>query len=272
MRNGAVYFAIGFLAMSGAASAQNTEAIQSRTLLLPGSVNASVGTLVPGERGNVLSSVTTEQGFTPFRIGRMFVVGFANVGVRHDTDGLPWNRAVPATAGIKFVTMTRGGMFQGVVGAHAYVRDDVMDVSKAVYATYWHGWRGDIGSARSIIAPAAFPGYAYGSTGLVTAAEPDNWITSVSLQQGVTVLRYRGTSLIPFVGASGGVDTAGYNWNNRARLDGGVKVTREVLSGVIDIGMAHRRELDHLTGTSRTAPVVFVNFWLGWSPAVGAAR
>jgi hypothetical protein len=271
MHKRALYFVIALLGLSGAASAQNVEAIHGRTLLLPGSLNASVGTLVPGERGNVLSSVVTEQGFTPFRKGRTFVVGFANVGVRHDTDGLPWNRATPATAGVKLVTMTRAGMFQGVLGAHAYVRDDIVAVSKAVYATYWHGWRGDIGSSAVNLAKA-FPGYAYGSTGLVTAAEPDNWITSLAVQQGVTVIRYRGTALTPFVGASAGVDTADYNWNNRARVDAGVKVTREVLSGVVDFGMAHRSEVDHLTGSSRTAPVVFVNFWLGWNPALGVAR
>lgn len=259
---------ITVLSMPGAAFAQGVDSLHARTILLPGSLNVSIGTLAPGEPGNVVSSVTTEQGFTPFRKGPVFVVGFANVSVRHDTEGFPWNRTMPSTAGLKLVTATRAGIIQAVVGVNAHVRGDDVRVSKAAYATYWTGWRGDIISAQSTVLPDALPGYAYASSGFVTAAEPDNWISSLSIQQGATVFRYSGIAVIPFVGASASADSSGHNWNNRTRVDAGIKITREVLSGVVDIGIAQRHELDHLTRDSRVAPVVFVNFWLGWSPAL----
>ena len=251
----------------GAAFAQGAE-----TLQLPGSVSVSIGTLAPSERDNVISSVTTEQGFTPLRKGSFFVVGFANVSVRHDTDGLPWNRTNPSTAGVKLVNVSRVGVIQAVVGVTAYDRGDSIRASKAVYASYWAGWRGDMASARSAVLPDAFPGFAWASSGFVTAAEPNNWITSVSVQQGATLFRRGGVAVIPFAGAAAGADSSGYNWNNRMSADAGLKLSREVLSGVIEVGMAQRHEHHRLTHESQVAPVVFANVWIGWSPAVKVAR
>ena len=241
-------------------------------LQLPGSLSVSVGTLAPSERGNVVSSVTTEQGFTPFRKGSVFVVGFANLSVRRDTDGLPWNRTTPSTAGLKVVSVTRAGVVQAVVGVNAYDHVDGIRASKAIYGSYWAGWRGDLTPTHSAVLPDAFPGFAYASSGFVTAAEPDNWITSVSVQQGATVFRYGGVGVIPFAGAGAGADSSGYNWNNRMHTEAGLKISREVLSGVIEVGMAQRRERNRLTRETRVAPVVFANLWIGWSPAVDRAR
>lgn len=254
-----------------AAMAQTVETTLTRTLLLPGSLNLSAGTLAPAEPDNLLTSVTTEQGFTAFRRNRLFVVGFMNVTARYDTDNLPWNRTMPATAGVKIVTLTRAGMFQGVIGVNALERTDAVRVSKAVYGTYWTSWRGDAVSSHRLISKA-LPGHAYASTGFVTAAEPENWISSVYVQQGATLIRHWGVSAIPFVGAGGTADTAGAPWNNRTRLDAGVKATRELLTGVLEAGIAQRREWDYRAGDRRVAPVIFVNYWLGWNPAVGRSR
>jgi hypothetical protein len=79
-------------------------------------------------------------------------------------------------------------------------------------------------------------------------------------------------STIPFVGAGGTADTAGAPWNNRTRVEAGVKTTRELLTGMIEAGIAQRREWDYRAGDQRAAPVIFVNYWLGWSPAVGRSR
>lgn len=250
----------------GAAFAQGAALLQ-----LPGSVSVSIGTLAPSERGNVVSSVSTEQGFTPFRKGSLFVVGFADSTVGYDTDGLSWNRAKRSTAGLKLVSVTGAGVIQAVVGVTAYDRGDSIRVSKAVYASYWAGWRGDAGSSRSAVLPDAFPGHVYASSGLVTAAEPHNWITSVSLQQGATLFRYRGVSVTPFAEAGAGADSAGYNWNNRVHADAGLKISRDVLSGVVELGVVQRNEFDRLTHQSRVAPVVFANLWIGWSPAMRIA-
>ena len=249
-----------------AAFAQDAAVLQ-----LPGSLSASIGTLTPSERGNVVSSVTMEQGFTPFRKGSLFVVGFASSTVSADTLGLPWNRAKRSTTGFKLVSVTRVGVIQAVAGVMAHHGGDGIRVSRAAYVSYWTAWRGEA-AARSAAFPNALPGHAWASSGLVTAAEPNNWITSVSVQQGATLFRYRGASVTPFVGARGGADNAGYNWNNRVHAEAGLKISREVLSGVLEIGMTQRTEFNRLTHESHAGPVVFANLWIGWSPAMRIAR
>ena len=239
-------------------------------ILLPGSINVSIGTLVPAEAHNVLGQATVEQGFTIGRWGPLFVVGFADIGVRHATDELPWNRATTTTAGLKIGLVTRAGVLQAAAGAMSHdIGGGRIHVSDAAYVTYWTGWRADRLTTGSALVPDALPGYIYAATGIMTPAEPDNWITSVAVQQGAAVARYRGTSLVPYVGGSATADTAGFAWNNRTRMDAGVKVAREVGSGVVEAGIAHRQEWDRPSGEFRSAPVVYINLWFGWNPRIG---
>lgn len=240
-------------------------------ILLPGSVNVSIGTLAPAERDNVLGQVTVEQGFTIARWGPLFVVGFADMGARHDTEGLSWNRATTTTAGLKIGLVTRAGVLQAAAGAMSHdVGRGRIHANKAAYVTYWTGWRADRLATGAALIPDALPGYIYAASGMMTPAEPDNWITSVALQQGAAVVRYRRTSLVPYVGGSAIADTAGFDWNNRSRVDAGIKLAREIGSGVIEAGVAHRREWDRHSGETRQAPIVYVNLWFGWNPRIGS--
>jgi hypothetical protein len=119
-------------------------------ILLPGSLNFSAGTLAPGERDNVLGQVTVEQGFTIAKWGPVFVVGFADVGARHDTEGLGWNRATTTTAGLKIGLLTRFGVLQAAAGAMSRdVGRGRIRVEDAAYVTYWNGWRADAMGGRS---------------------------------------------------------------------------------------------------------------------------
>ena len=240
------------------------------SMLLPGSLNFSAGTLAPAERDNVLGQVTVEQGFTIAKWGPLFVVGFADVGARHDTEGLGWNRATTTTAGLKIGLVTRFGVLQAAAGAMSRdVGRGRIRVEDAAYVTYWNGWRADAIGGRLALVPDALPGYVYAASGLMTPAESENWITSVAVQQGAAVVRYRQTSLVPYVGASAVSDTAGFAWNNRSRADAGIKLTREIASAVVEAGAAYRREWDRPSGASREAPIYYVNLWFGWNPSIG---
>jgi hypothetical protein len=263
MRKVVAFGALVWAIASGTAFAQSLGVVQ-----LPGSLNLTAGTLAPTEKDNVISSMTMEQGFTSYRRGLLFVVGFVNMTVRHDTDGMPWNRTDPATAGLKLVSVTKAGVAQAVLGINAYDRGDSIRASKAAYMTYWSGWRIDRASGDSAILPDAYPGWVNASSGYVTSAEPTNFISALSVQQGATVLRLAGVSLTPFAGAAAGMDSKGNSWNNRVNAEAGMKISREILSGVVEIGMANRREHNRLTRETRVAPVVFVNLWIGWSPAI----
>jgi hypothetical protein len=264
LRKAAFLTAVLLATAPGIARAQYDPAYP-RAVLFPGSLNISAGTVAPGEPGNVISSVSGEQGVALMRKGPLFVIGFVDVTARHDTDGLAWNRTTPGTGGVKLVAITRAGVIQAAVGVAMDARRDSIRASKAMFVNYWAGWRGDTGSSQRLL-PDTFPGYAFASSGVITAAEPGNWITSVAVQQGVTVIRPFGVSAIPFVGASASADSAGFNWNNRTYVDGGVKFARSVGGGVVESGVARRLEVSHATGRTRSEPMVFVNYWLGWSP------
>jgi hypothetical protein len=258
--------AVFLLSVAGVANAQSLDSLPPPAMLLPGSLNVSVGTLAPAEPGNVIGSATAEQGFTALRFGRAFVVGFVDITRRHDSDGLAWNRTTPVIAGAKLVAVTSRGVIQAAVGIAANAGDRTLLAEKALYASYWTNWRADVVSARSSALPDAFPGHLYASSGWVTAAEPGNWITTVSLQQGMTLARHRRLSAIPFIGVGATADTAEYTWNNRLQADAGAKLALSIPSGVIELGAAQRHQQEWLTGRSRSGPVFFANLWIGWAP------
>lgn len=239
-------------------------------VMLPGSINVGVGTIAPAEKDNVLGSVAVEQGVAFWRHRNVFAVAFANVGVRHDSQGLPWNRRVPMMGGAKLVVTPRVGVLQAGLGvATEMYQDDLADLMPSGFVNYWAGWRGDRLADHSRPFLDAFPGSLYASTGVVTPAEPGNWTSSVSAQQGVSVVRIGGVAVVPFVGGMANVDSDRLVWNNRTQVDAGVKLARNMFGGAVEAGVAQRRDHLRLTGETRTAPAVFVNMWFGWTPRAG---
>jgi hypothetical protein len=250
-----------------AAGAQE-RAMPSPTVMLPGSLNVSVGNTAPSEQGNVLMSATTEQGVTLWQKDQLFLTAFVTVTARHDSDGLPWNRRVPLTGGGKLVWIANGGVLQAAAGATGEMRNgEAVDVQPSVSATYWAGWRlNQFGTSR--LGSSSFPGQLYAATGVMTASEPGNWTSFVTAQQGVTVFQHKGVAAVPFVGASMSMDSRGYSWNNRAQFDAGVKMTHSAFGGALEAGVAKRHDHLRMTGQTHVATVVFVNYWLGWSARV----
>ena len=268
MRRTAVLIMMAVLAVPAIAASQELVPAVKRAMLFPGSLNVSIGTLAPTERNNVLTTVRAEQGVTAWRKGSMFVVGFVDATKRHDSAGLSWNRTAPTTAGVKLMSTTGNGVVQVVAGVTAQtVNQRSARVTRALYATYWNGWSGSFASTHSRVLPDAFPGQMYASSGYVSAAEPDNWVSSAAIQQGTTVIRRYGVAVIPYIGAAVTADTAGYNWNNRSDLEGGVKVARTLPGGgVIEMAVAKRSQFNRITHESHTRPIVSMNYWMGWAP------
>ena len=246
------------LSFVGRAQAQELRA----PIALPGSINASFGNPGPVEPNNTVGSVTFEQGVTAWQRGPLFVVGFVDVTMRADTQGYAWNNTMPFRAGGKFMVAGSGGVFQAVVGVAGEAREgETYRPTTAAYVSVWSGWQ----RSRSKV---QLPGSMWATSGLVTAAEPNNWITAVHVDQGVTAWRNRHLSLVPFAGTTLGMDTKQYAWNNRGSVDAGVKVSTRVRGAAIDIGVAQRVTREWETGTTAAAPVAFVNLWVGWMPRV----
>lgn len=229
-------------------------------IALPGSINASIGNPGPVEPNNTVGSVTFEQGVTAWRRGPLFVIGFVDLTVRGDTQDYAWNNTMPFRAGGKFMVAGANGVFQAVVGVAGEARQSASyRPTTAAYVSYWAGWQ----RSRSRL---QLPGSVWATSGLVTAAEPGNWITAGHLDQGVTAWRSGNVSLVPFVGTTLSVDTDHYAWNNRGSFDAGVKVSTRVRGTAIDVGVAQRVTREWETGVTDAAPVAFVNLWVGWMP------
>jgi hypothetical protein len=237
------------------------------SVIFPGSFGGTIGSLAPTEPGNVISQVALEQAITPWHHGSFFVGAFVRVSIGKDTQGLAWNNRAPSMFGVRLVKVMPSSVLQLNVGAaRAGQTTGPNTLRRAVYGSYWAGWRGTRGGATQGILPDAFPGSFSAVSGLVTPLEPTNWITSAGFEQGVTLVRRQGTSFIPFTRLAAGSDSLKYSWNNRMSVEGGTKLRQIVPGGVIDIGVSRRYQYDRISRTGRSAPVVFAEMWIGWNP------
>jgi hypothetical protein len=234
--------------------------------LFPGSINVSAGTLSPSENGNVISSMTVEQGGTAWRSGSLFALGYASVSLRNDTQGYQWNQNTPITIGARLAKTWTFGVLQANAGVSAVRRTgEPMTAGAIGYVSYWSGWRLDQRKSASAIR-LAFPGHLWASSGYITPLERGNWVTTASGEQGVTVFSLARIDVVPYTAVTVVRDSKSLTWNNKTIVDAGLKVQRFVPGGVIEAGVARRDERQRIALTSRTAAAFFVNFWLGWDP------
>ena len=104
----------------------------------------------------------------------------------------------------------------------------------------------------------------------MTGRDPDNWMTRIDGHQGVAVLRNRVLSVVPYTAGVVTFDTKRRVWENRVTLDAGVKVVRPFVGGVVEAG--RRTASVPCTDEVQTAPVVYVNLWVGWNPRTVSRR
>jgi hypothetical protein len=136
---------------------------------------------------------------------------------------------------------------------------------------YWSGWTGDR-RAHLGGGPAGFPGHVDASTGMLSGADPENWLTVISAQQGIAINRAQIASIVPYGGGMFAFDSKRRPWENRATYDLGVKLVRPVAGGVVEGGIAHRRQHQLLLDRVDSGPVAFVNLWIGWNPRTISSR
>jgi len=239
----------------------------------PGSFWVAAGDVGPSERDNMVGQVGFEQGVTVWAPGSWYVVPFLSGNAGTDTDGYDWNNRRQVQVGSKLIRRVPGGVVQ-IGGSLMFERDPATEETRhpSVFANYWAGWRADkqSGNGRTL---NGFPGYAYASSGLLSGRDPDNWLTSIGAQQGIVAFRSRIVTVVPYGAATVTADTKRRLWENRLTYDGGIKIVRALVGGVVEAGFAQRRQHELITGRVETAPVAYINLWIGWNPhAVSALR
>jgi hypothetical protein len=239
----------------------------------PGSFWISSGAIGPAEPDNHLTMAGLEQGFTAWNRGHWFLVPFASVRVSADSQGYDWNNKHPSMLGVKLIRRVPGGVIQGGGGVMFERVDAAGDLRHpTAFVSYWAGWTADRG-AHTGNRGLSFPGHLDMSSGLLSGRDPENWLTVISAQQGIALYRSRVLSVVPYAGGMVGFDSKRRDWENRATYDLGVKLVRPLVGGVLEAGVARRRQHQlTLDLEAESAPIAFINLWIGWNPQTISAR
>ena len=269
MRKLSVLVLGSFLLSSLAASAQEP---LPAPLALPGSFWIAAGGVGPAEPDNTIGQAALEQGVTVWRDGSWFLVPFVGASLTTDSLGYEWNDRHPVTVGVKLQRRMGNGVIHAGGGV-MFERDPATGRERhpTAFAGYWAGWQQD---SRAHVggSPFALPGSVNISSGLLTGRDPHNWMSYLTVQQGVTAYRLKGLATIPYGSLGVSFDTKGRPWENRARSEAGVKLVRAITGGAIEAGVAQRFQRELKSGRHTSAPVVFVNMWIGWNPSATALR
>jgi hypothetical protein len=243
------------------------EVAPKRGIAFPGSFWIAAGHVGPLEPDNTVGQSHFEQGLTIWSTDAWFVIPYLAVSYTADSLGYNWNNKHPSTVGLKLARRVRNGVVEAGGGV-MFERDPATGRERhpTAYASFWSGWRADSGGHRGGRV-SGYPGNMYVVSGLLTGRDPRNWVTVMSAQQGILVYKWRGIAVVPHVAALASVDTKQRNWENRVSYDGGVKLARHFSGGVIEGGVVQRRQHQFRTNRVASAPVVFVNFWIGWNPS-----
>jgi hypothetical protein len=236
------------------------------SIAFPGSFWITAGEFIPAERGNVLGQAAFEQGITVWERGSWFLIPHINVSAMADSYGYAWNNRTPARVGVKIVRRVPGGLLQASGGMMFEPNaEDGERRHPAAAVDYWTGWAAERAAQRGARF-GGFPGYAWASSGLIAGRDPHNWITTAAAQQGLVALRSPLFSVVPYAGGAISFDSKRRPWENRASYDAGLKLVRPFVGGVVETGVAARRQHELLTSQVHSAPVAYVNLWIGWNP------
>jgi regulator of replication initiation timing len=240
----------------------------SEGVILPGSAWVNAGNVSPTEKGNVITNAFVEQGVTLWKRGRVSFVPYVSATAFKDTKGFDWNNRFIGQAGLKMALTFSKGIVQvgGSYGEEYRFKTGNRYKSPIGYANYWLGWDLPTRERPSRRFLSAFPGSSWGMVGNISPAEKDNVIGMAYLQQGVTLVKPLGVSVIPFGEYMHNMDSRGYDWNNRYIYGGGMKLAVPAKTGLIEFGSSWRNERRWQTNRTDQSVTGFVNIWFGWNP------
>jgi len=240
-------------------------------LAFPGSAWTVAGNLSPTERGNFLNQSYFEQGVTLWRGKRTSIVPFVSLTTTVDNQKFDWNNKATGQAGVKLVESLPNGVLQ-IGGAYAEeyrFKSKTRAKEPVGFLNYWFGWDQPTRAPAARRLFSAFPGNTWGTVGTLSPTEKRNVIGQIHLQQGVTLTKVYGTSLIPYAESTFGFDTKKFDWNNKEVWGAGFKIAAPLRSGVCETGVAWRQETRFQTNNKAGGLAGSVSCWFGWNPGKG---
>ena len=239
------------------------------TWLFPGSLLINGGYASPLEEQNFVTVYALEQGVVVLGRERHRIVSFVTMTGGFDRRGFDWNNRVGVQAGVKYVRNYPTGVVQlgGGYVHESRLRSAVRQGQPLWFANYWFGWAGRAPAKGSRAILTSLPGSSWASVGTQAPTEPKNIITTIFIEQGVTLFRVSRLAAVPYVEYTLGVDSSRHFWNNRQVFGEGLKLRVAVGRGVIETVGVYKHERRWLTRQSRAQATASINFWYGWAPS-----
>ncbi len=114
--------------------------------------------------------------------------------------------------------------------------------------------------------PLLTPGSIWNS--LVTnPIERGNWVNYFHVDQGIILGRPMGVAIEPYVALNVTQDSKGFQWNNKAKAEEGLKLSKPLANGFINVSGAYATERREETGSrpseTKSGLILYTDGWLG---------
>jgi hypothetical protein len=120
--------------------------------------------------------------------------------------------------------------------------------------------------SRSSGGGVSFPGVFATRVAYSSPVERRNLLSVTSIEQGFSLWTSGPHAVVPYAALRAGVDQHGFDWNNKAVGQLGVKYVRAFSHGVVQLGAGYAYERRLETDFRAGQPMAFGNYWFGWSP------
>jgi hypothetical protein len=120
----------------------------------------------------------------------------------------------------------------------------------------------------SVVDGMGLPGETWTTVGNLSPVEHGNGYVQSYLEQDAAILASQSGSfsVTPYVSVVMGLDTKGYDWNNKVEPQVGIKANKYLGHGLISAGTAYTYE-DRFNSLQRGGMVLFIQDWFGWQSA-----
>jgi hypothetical protein len=241
----------------------------------------------PIEPGDTVNMVHGDIGVVVGRIGKFQFEPFMSLDLVKDfPKGYPWNNRVIGKVGGKVVRPFSHGVVEfGIAYAAERRNGNASSPTQTktggiLFSNGWFGWQQPTRhSVKRKLFTGALPGTFQWWGGNLSPFEKNkgdhfgNFMGTLRFDQGVTLAKIGGVSIIPTGRLQFGFDTYGNPWNNRYTYGGGLKVAIPWKSGVMDFQGGYYCATQYVgapvAGGSRCGPGFSINFWTGGRKKLG---
>lgn len=120
------------------------------------------------------------------------------------------------------------------------------------------------------------PGSMWSSLGGVSPIEKNNLVDYFHVDQGLVINKTKGLDVEPYVAVNVTRDTQKFPWNNKEKMEAGLRLVKSFPSGIADVGIAYaierRDSIEKSSAETMSGPIVFTSGWFGYNTSFGERK